>query len=79
LGGTSGADMRMPADFTEYLIKLATTRARMIFSQLVEDNRFKAKYDEGNYSFLRNNSAYDRCLEIAKKKWKWERKRLLSV
>jgi hypothetical protein len=31
---------------------------------------------EGNFSFLRTNAAYKRCMEIAHKRWKWVQKRL---
>ncbi|MGH8012409.1 MAG: hypothetical protein ACREQ4_07915 [Candidatus Binataceae bacterium] len=64
------------AQYTDWLSAIATTRCRFIVSDLVADKTYAARVDEGNLSFLRTNAAYDRCMDIAYKKWRWVGKRL---
>jgi hypothetical protein len=34
------------------------------------------KVKDGNLSFLRTDHAFDKCMEIAHKKWRWVQKKL---
>ena len=71
-----GQGMSVPADYTAPLSQLATTRVRMMLSELIKDNAYADKVAEGSFGFLRTNTAYNRCMEIAYKRWKWVDKRL---
>lgn len=71
-----GRRMSLEADYTSLLAKMATTRCRPLISALVADEAFAEKVAEQNFSFLRSNSAYKKCMEIAYKKWKWVEKHL---
>jgi hypothetical protein len=71
-----GRGLSLEAQFTEWLSGLSTTRCRFILSDLVSDKTYSAKVAEGNYSFMRTNAAYKRCMEIAYRKWKWVEKHL---
>lgn len=71
-----GRRLRVEADFTHELARLATTRCRILISALVADPAFSEKAVDPNLSFLRTNSAYRRCIEIASDKWNWVEKRL---
>jgi len=71
-----GETMSIPADLTDYLSSLATTRCRFLLAELVKDDKYREKFAEGNFSFLRTNHAYDFCMEIAHKKWRWVQKKL---
>ncbi|MCC7535008.1 MAG: AIPR family protein [Deltaproteobacteria bacterium] len=71
-----GQGLSLEAQFTDWLGALATTRCRFILSDLVADKTYAAKATEGNFSFMRTNAAYKRCMEIAHKRWRWVEKRL---
>jgi hypothetical protein len=71
-----GQGMTVPADYTALLSQLATTRVRIMLSELIKDSGYADKVAEGSFAFLRTNTAYKRCMEIAYKRWKWVEKRL---
>lgn len=71
-----GQGMTVPADYTAMLSQLATTRVRLMLSELIKDSAYADKVAEGSFGFLRTNTAYKRCMEIAYKRWKWVEKRL---
>jgi len=71
-----GADMSMKAQYTEFLAKVASSRCRPIIAELIRDKTYADKVAENNFSFLRTNVAYKRCMEIAYNRWKWVEKRL---
>jgi hypothetical protein len=71
-----GTNMSIPTDFTDYLSNLATNRCRYLLSELTKNDKYSEKFIQGNFSFLRTNHAYDCCMEIAYKKWKWVQKKL---
>lgn len=71
-----GKQMTIPADYTAYLSKIATSRCRFIISELIKDEDYVEKVKEDNFNFLRTNKAYEQCMDFAYKKWKWVKKRL---
>jgi hypothetical protein len=58
------------------LSRLATTRVRLLLSDLMADRDYADKVAEGNLSFLRTDKAFEKCMENAWKKWKWVHKKL---
>ena len=68
--------MSIAADFTDYLSTLATKHCRFLLAELVKNEKYADKFNQGNFSFLRPNHAYECCMEIAYKKWKWVQKKL---
>jgi hypothetical protein len=71
-----GHSLVMEADFTEWLGRISSTRARFLISQVVSENPYAAMMADSRYDFLRTKAIFDRCMEIAYKKWKWTQKRL---
>ncbi len=71
-----GQDMTMPADFTEYLSRLATRRCRYLISTLASCKENADKVTEGKFSFLRTQASYKKCMKFAYKKWRWVEKGL---
>ena len=71
-----GRGMTVPADYTALLSQLATTRVRMMLSELIADSAYSDKVAQGSLAFLRTNTAYNRCMEIAYDRWKWVHKKL---
>jgi AIPR protein len=71
-----GTAMTLPVDYTTLLSQIATTRVRHLLSNLMALPAYKAKAADGNYSFLRTDSAFEKCLEVAYEKWGWVHKKL---
>jgi hypothetical protein len=71
-----GQNMTVPAHFADYLSGLATKHCRLLLSELTKNDKYADKFNEGNFSFLRANHAYESCMEVAYKKWKWVQKKL---
>jgi len=71
-----GTTITMPAAFTDLLNKLATTRVRLLLAALMDATEYKDKVAEDNLGFLRTDRAFERCMEIAYKKWGWVHKKL---
>lgn len=71
-----GGSLSTEAQFTEWISSIATTRCRFIINEVVSEKPYSLKAAEGNFSFLRTNAVYKRCMEIAYRKWKWVEKRL---
>ena len=71
-----GKSMTMPADYTELLSYLATARVWILLSALMERPNYREKVADGNLSFLRTDRAFEECMELAHKKWRWVHKKL---
>lgn len=54
----------------------ATARVRILLSALMEHPDYRDKVAEGNLSFLRTDRAFEECMELAHKKWRWVHKKL---
>jgi hypothetical protein len=68
--------MSVPADYTELLSRLATTRVRLLLRAIMEDRDYADKVAVGNLSFLRTDRAFEKCMEFAHEKWRWVHKKL---
>jgi hypothetical protein len=71
-----GKSLSTEAQFTDWASTLATTRCRFIIGEVVQDKLYADKAADGNFSFLRTNAVYKRCMQIAYKRWKWVERRL---
>jgi hypothetical protein len=71
-----GNSMSIPADYTELLSRLATTRVRFLLKAIMEHRDYADKVAEGNLSFLRTDHAFEKCMEFARKRWGWVHKKL---
>ena len=71
-----GTDMTLPAGYTELLSQIATTRVRHLLSGLMALPAYKDKVAEGNFSFLRTDAAFEKCMASAYSKWGWVHKKL---
>ncbi len=49
---------------------------RSLVRDILEQKPYQEKAAVGNFSFLRTNAFYERCMELAQKNWKWDRRRL---
>ncbi len=71
-----GDSMSLPFGYTDVLTQLATTRVRLLLSELMQDPDYAEKVSNDNLSFLRTDKAFDKCMDIAYKKWRWVHKKL---
>lgn len=76
LAENHGGSMSMAVGYKEHLVNLATTRVRLLLSDLMNDRDYSEKVAEGNLSFLRTDRAFEKCMEIARNKWDWVHKKL---
>ena len=76
LAEAHGTSMAVPADYTELVTVLATTRVRPLLADLMQDRDYSQKVQEQNLSFLRTDRAFEKCMENAYKKWRWIHKKL---
>lgn len=77
LGDKNGNSMALAADYTEHLTWLATARVRPLLSDLMHDRDYAQKVQEQNLSFLRTDTAFEKCMANAYKKWRWVHKKLV--
>lgn len=71
-----GQTLSVESDFVEWVSGIATTRARMILKDLVEDKQYSQKVAEGNFNFFRTNATYKRAMEFGYKRFKWIERKL---
>jgi len=71
-----GTSMSLPFGYTDVLTQLATTRVRLILAELMQDKEYEDKVKNDNLSFLRTDKAFDKCMDIAYRKWGWVHKKL---
>ena len=51
-------------------------KSRFLISEALSKDPYAAMMTEERYDFLRTKAIFDRCMEIAYKKWKWVQRRL---
>ena len=73
---TQGVSMSISTDYAELITHLATTRVRPLLASLMEDRDYQDKVAEENLSFLRTDRAFEKCIELAHRKWRWVHKKL---
>jgi len=66
-----GQYMTIPANYTAYLVKLTTSRCRLLISELIKDDAYAEKVKDENFNFFRTNQAYKRCMDFAYRRWRW--------
>lgn len=71
-----GTSMAMPLEYKDYLSHLAVTRVRVLLSELMEAKEYEDKVREQNLNFLRTDHAFEKCMDIAYKRWRWVHKKL---
>jgi hypothetical protein len=71
-----GNSMSVSVEYKDLLMRLATARVRLLLSELMQDRDYRDKVAEGNLSFLRTDRAFEKCMELAHRKWRWVQKKL---
>lgn len=76
LADRHGASIGVPADYSELVTRIATTRVRVLLSELLADRDYADKVAEENLSFLRTDRAFEKAMAIAHKRWRWTHRKL---
>lgn len=76
LSDKHGTSMSVAVDYKDTLVWLATARARLLLSELMQDRDYRDQVAEGKLSFLRTDRAFQKCMGLAYKKWRWVHKKL---
>jgi len=71
-----GRLLTIEAGFSQWLQNIASTRVRVLLSDLADHPIYKQKLEEGRFDFLRTKAVFDFCMERAYKRWRWTIKRL---
>lgn len=69
-----GHDFYLRADFGDYFKRLASTKVRPILAVATKDKRIRELMDSEKYSFLSTKAMYDRCVNIAWRRYRWSKK-----
>jgi hypothetical protein len=75
-GEDYGETLVVEANYTEWLIQLAKTRARILIGTIIKEDPYAEHMRNENYGFLRTQAFFKKCMELAYQKWKWLQKKL---
>lgn len=71
-----GQDLAISANYMQYISGLATGACRALLSELVEQESNAAAVKNNEFNFLRSKQSFDYCMEVAAKKYGWEKRKL---
>jgi hypothetical protein len=71
-----GNSMAIAVEYKDTLMWLATARVRLLLAELMKDREYEDKVAAENLSFLRTDKAFEKCMALAYKKWRWVHKKL---
>jgi len=71
-----GTTMTMAADYTEYLVRIATGHCRLLLGDLVKHPDYVERVQASDPAFLKTNRAFERCMEFAYERYRWVHKKL---
>jgi hypothetical protein len=71
-----GESLTTEANFNFLLKAIASTKLRLILGDVFSDRKYQEYLDGGKYSFLKTKAAYNDCMEVARRKFGWEKKDL---
>lgn len=66
-----GHALLIEAGFAEWMQTVASTRVRLLLSDLAANPSYKARIEDGRFDFLRTKAAFDFCMDRAYSRWKW--------
>ena len=69
-----GTRLRDEVDFKEYLLDLASRRARFVISIAMDDERYLDAIAREQYGFLRKKATFQRCMAVAAEEYGWRKK-----
>ena len=76
LAESYGTTMTMAADYTEYLVRIATGNCRLLLGDLVTHPDYVERVQASDPAFLKTNRAFEKCMEFAYQRYRWVHKKL---
>lgn len=67
-----GSDMVYQQEYGFILQKLATSKIRLLYSDVFRKSPYSRDINNDKFGFLRRKSTYDDCMKTAKKKYRWQ-------
>ncbi|MCB9179770.1 MAG: hypothetical protein H6590_10150, partial [Flavobacteriales bacterium] len=71
-----GQDLAISANYMQYISGLATGACRALLSELVEQEANAEAVKNNEFNFLRSKQSFDFCMEVAARKYGWEKRKL---
>lgn len=71
-----GQSLVIEADYTNWITQLASSRARILIGSLIKEEPYATHARNDNYSFLRTQAFFKKCMDLAYDKWGWVQKKL---
>ncbi|MDX1959754.1 MAG: AIPR family protein [Leptospiraceae bacterium] len=68
-----GKNLLIEADFNELLKNIGVKKIKPLLTELLKDEKYQKNIQEGNYLFLKNKAALDKCLKYAEEKFDWKK------
>lgn len=73
---TYGTSLVTEANFNCLIKAVASMKLRLIIGDTFSARKYQEYLDQSKYSFLKTKAAYNDCMEVAKRKFGWEKKDL---
>ncbi|HEV8386936.1 MAG TPA: AIPR family protein [Nitrososphaera sp.] len=73
---TFGSSLVIEANFNFLLKGIASMKLRLILGDVFSERKYQDYLDGAKYSFLKTKAAYNDCMEVAGRKFGWEKKDL---
>ncbi|HTW92782.1 MAG TPA: AIPR family protein [bacterium] len=73
LTNSYGNDLVVRGNYLDRLKQVASTRVRFIVAEAVNNNDDQTRLAQESYSFLRTNAMFDRCMNVARRRFQWEK------
>lgn len=71
-----GKSLSVASNFNEHLKTIGSKKLRFILGELVQQKKYADFMEQEQYAFFRTKVAYQEAMQIAKKRYGWERKGL---
>ena len=72
-----GNRLVVSANYTDNISRIATVNIAPILAELIADKEYAERLAEDKFGFLRTDSAFEKSMKIAYRKWKWVHKKLV--
>ena len=72
-----GRTLTLETGFNEWMLKLGASKSRMLIGEAIaKDKEISKKVEEEKYEFLRTQSFYEKCMDLAYREYRWTPRRL---
>lgn len=69
-----GTTLTVEKDYTDRLNELASKRVRFLIGEIVASRDYEDQVQKGKFSFLRTKTAFQRCMDVAYRRFRWTKR-----